>query len=254
MMTIPCLLVLAVAATSCGDATDGSSDSTAPGSRPANAAGASASGGPAGTSANETPEAAFLTLRTALEDGDYPRFVDQLTPQAQEQFAGLTVVMASMMVAMGDAMAGMAQGMAEGLGDKDGAAAGTKVKEQMSGNTKSLSDLLARNGVDPKKIDPMAAATAMSGKDGVNGDALAKLASGIDDKRGFVAEAFTILGGGDGPGAKPPKVAGSLESVVIDGDTARGKLLKEGSDESQDIGFRRIAGSWRVELPLPNGR
>lgn len=209
--------------------------------------GSSDTGGPssAQVAKNATPQAAFEAARAAMEARDWAGFTAQLTPEAQEQFAGTMVMTVVMMKAMSEAFGGMAKDMADGMADAVGAdAAGVQMPDVAESEpVKALDALLARHGIDEKSLSDHPQAMLA----GDPGAGLAMLAAPIEDKAAFIVEAFEALEESN-QDTSPPQVKGTLRDVVVDGDTATATLVKD--DGEEPIEFRRIDGSWRMGLPL----
>ena len=79
-----------------------------------------------------------------------------------------------------------------------------------------------------------------------------KLAAPIKDKPAFIADMLDALEEMGSEESKGMSLGdATLKDVKIDGDTAKGTIVKKG-DKEEPIHFQKIDGGWLVELPMEN--
>jgi hypothetical protein len=79
--------------------------------------------------------------------------------------------------------------------------------------------------------------------------AMIKIGGQIRDKPAFISEMVSIVEAINNEEGSVNKMAeGTLQNLKIDGDSARGEIVK-GEDEREPIEFRKIHGGWLIEIP-----
>lgn len=181
----------------------------------------------------DSPEAVFSAASKALEKEDMEKFLNCMTEESQDVFAG-GIVMVTMMV----------KGMAEAFGGLGGEA--DKAKEKFA----KLDEVMAKHGLTKEYLKGIEEV-----QPGTPEEAMKKLLEPVKDKPELVSdmmEAFKELDeSGDGP--DPAKAfSGELEDLKIDGDTATAKMVTtvDGKKEKEDIKFKLVDGGWLIHLEL----
>lgn len=196
-----------------------------------------------------TPQELVARVTRAAEARDFAELAACLAPEDRAAMSLMLVAGAGMMVAFSQMGAGLAEGMAEGMAEAFGAeveaaeesaeaaAARAAEAERLAGLTARYEELLERHGIaklmeedpEPQATGPEAAAQLLASVDQV---AL------IADLMRFMGEVFP-----EAVEEEPVTVpVGELTDLVIDGDTARGRIGdKEG-------GFVRVDGRWFLAM------
>jgi hypothetical protein len=190
----------------------------------------------------KSPEEAFRSAQAAAAKGDWPAFVKILTPETVDMMAGTMIFLGA--VAKGHVTEGPAQFLAEKLGEIKGPLGQVFSKHGLSDET--LKTMAAGNDF-PKLTQPPSA------------EQLAKLAANIRDRKGFAAEAMTVVVPAMAkfsPNKNPDPFFGDkiLKEVQINGTKATGKLVPviNGMEQpgGQPIEFHQINGSWHITVPI----
>lgn len=192
-----------------------------------------------------TPEELVARVTKAAEARDFAELAACLAPEDRAAMSLMLVLGAGMMVAFSQMGAGMAEGMAEAFGAEveaaeesaEAAAERAAEAERLAGLTGRYEELLERHGIanlmeedaEPEATGPEAAAELLASVDQV---AL------IADLMGFMGEVFPEAAEED-PVAVP---VGELTDLVIEGDTARGRIGEE------EGGFVRVDGRWYLAM------
>jgi hypothetical protein len=196
-----------------------------------------------------TPQELVARVTKAAEARDFAELAACLAPEDRAAMSLMLVLGAGMMVAFSQMGAGLAEGMAEGMAEAFGAeleqveespeaaAARAAETERLAGLTGRYEELLERHGIaklmeedpEPEATGPEAAAKLLASVDQV---AL------IADLMGFMGEVFPEAAEEE-PVAVP---VGELTDLVIDGDTARGRI---GGEEGS---FVRVDGRWFLAM------
>lgn len=181
------------------------------------------------------PEDAFDAFVKAMKKNDLKAAHATLTPDSADRMLAELIVGTQIMKALATAF------------DKTGKAAEA---------FKSIDEVLDRHGIKAEKLEEtLKEANKVKDDRKKTAALLAKLLEPVKDRAALVGDL----------GAKLDKVGGmkkkdfpeaKLSDVKTDGDTATGKLtLKEGDKEdSQTLTFKKIKGSWLIELPEGFGR
>jgi hypothetical protein len=195
-----------------------------------------------------TPQEAFDAANKALQRGDWKAACGTLTDDSRDLFAGG-------MVFAGLLGKGLALGFAK-LAPKDKQEdLLAKIKAQF----KPVDDALAKHGLTEevfKKMEKKGGEEKPDLKDPEQVKKLMKaLVAPVKDRCALIVDLMAALektgdkqkgkGGLIPPGAR-------LTDVKVEGDKARGVVVsKEGDEEKRTpLEFRRVAGSWRIELPV----
>jgi len=199
-------------------------------------------GGPA---SHDSPQAAFDAAQAAAKKKDYNALCNCFTPESLDVMAGSMIMGASMMKAMG--------GLA--------ALGGEKAKQDFEASCKVLDDVLAKHGVTEDHLKSMQAKNPAASQKDMEA-AFPKLTAPIKDKPAFIGEITNPLDsinkgkpGGMGQDNPTEMFEGKLENIKIEGDraTAQVVLTPEGKEQRESIGFKRVNGSWLIELMVPKG-
>ncbi|MCI0463567.1 MAG: hypothetical protein L0Z62_42060 [Gemmataceae bacterium] len=80
---------------------------------------------------------------------------------------------------------------------------------------------------------------------------LAEVAGKIKDRCAFLKDLFKALPS-EGGSPLAPLATAQVKNIKVDGDTAKGVLIttKGGKEKEQPIEFRKVGGSWKVEMPM----
>lgn len=201
-----------------------------------------------------TPQELVARVTKAAEARDFAELAACLAPEDRAAMSMMLVLGAGMMVAFSQMGAGLAEGMAEGMAEAFGAeleqaeespeavAARAAETERLAGLTGRYEELLERHGIaklmeedpEPEATGPEAAAKLLASVDQV---AL------IADLMGFMGEVFPEAAEEE-PVAVP---VGELTDLVIEGDTARGRI---GEEEGR---FVRVDGRWFLAMEEDEG-
>lgn len=200
-------------------------------------------GGPA---QHDSPQASFDAAKAAAKTKDFNVLCDCFTPESMDVMAGSMIMTASMMKAMG--------GLA--------ALGGEKAKQDFEANCKVLDDVLARHGVSEDQLKSMQGMNPASSPEDMMA-AFAKLTTPIKDKSAFIGEIMNALDsvnqgkqGGMGENKPTEMFEGKLENLKVEGDRASAQvvLTPGGKEERESIGFKKVNGSWLIELMVPKGK
>jgi len=197
---------------------------------------------------NDSPLAAFDAARTALKKKDYQQFSRNITPASRDAMAG-RIVFVLVMTQYSRDMA-LALGRAHGGGGDDDI--GSKEAKKPL-----IYEILDKHHVDLTK--------AQLTKKELLSDQLPNMTAVIEDvknKDEFLADLLAAMEEYS-PKFKDemePLAKATLTDVKEDGDMARGTIItkKDGKEKREPVRFRKINGTWLVELSMdepgqPNG-
>ena len=189
--------------------------------------------------AHRSPEAVFQTAKTATDNQDWEKFCDCLTPESQDNLAGMLVSGALMV----KSMSGMA------------AMAGPEKAREVEEKMKPIMAVLEKHGLDEETLNESQAETRRA-VGGNRQEAIQKLVSPIKDRGKFVGDMIDAMKEiGQREDATPFQSDARLEDLKIDGDSATGKIVqtKKGTERKDAIRFQKISGSWKIDLGRPRG-
>jgi hypothetical protein len=183
-----------------------------------------------------TPQEAFDAAKKAIAREDWKGFCATLTDDSRDVLAG-GMVMVPLMI----------KGFAK-LAPED------KQKELLA-KLKPLEDVMAKHGLTEEALAKMPKDEKPGGKgpEAIK-QAFKKLLAPVKDRSAFVADMIAAMKKMDPKQAKegPLPADAELKDVKIEGDTAKGMIVtkKGGQEKRAPIDFRRIDGSWKIDLPL----
>ncbi len=187
-----------------------------------------------------TPEEVFEAAKKAIAREDWKGVCATFTDNTRDMLAGGLAMMPL-----------MAKGFAK--------LAGEDKEKEMLEKIKPLTDVLAKHGLTDAVLKKM----EKQGDKGEKGEeairkGLKRLVGPIKDRCAFIAEMITVLKKADGKGLKDgplPKDA-ELKDLKVDGDHAKGTVVStvSGKEKRDPIEFRKIGGSWKIDLPLQIGK
>ena len=210
----------------------------------------------------KTPQAVFDAAQQATAKDRWKEAYGCLTPKSGEMLTGVLVVMGSQM-----------ENAALAAANKDKKEKNEELEAVMRKMFKALFEpihkVYAKHGLTEKVLKEL----GLSGSElfvafekGRPEDreklkaAFAKAAKRVKDKPGFVEDWMKAMlklartfGKGDDKG--PIDLFGKdarLEDLKVAGDTAQGMIVstKRGTDKREPIHFKKMSGSWLIELPL----
>jgi hypothetical protein len=159
--------------------------------------------------------------------------------------AGVMAMAGNMMKMLG----GMAAGFGALAGEGPEAAEAKAKMDEMNKQIAKIDDVLKKHNVTEesmKDLNPM----SMGDDPAKAKDALLKIGSGIKDKPAFIGEIMTVLEAmNEGEGESPNPIAGKLENLKTDGDSATGEVVKDDGSK-EPIAFKKMDGGWLIDLPL----
>lgn len=186
-----------------------------------------------GSKKHDSPDDVFNAAKAAMEEKDMEAFMECLTEESQDVFAGGIAMVSVMMKAF------------SGLGGQD-----EKAKEAFT----KIDKVMADHGLTEEFMKNMQDAKPSSPAEGFK-----ELLKPVKDKPKFVSEMMAALEsmgdkGSSGPG---DGFMGELTDVKIDGDTATGVAVgkKDGKEEKEDLNFKKVDGGWLIhlEIDMPGG-
>jgi hypothetical protein len=208
----------ATASAPAGTATPAATEVEANNATPASAA-------PDATTAGfETPEAAFMALKSALAARDWRTATACLSAESVQSMTQGMLLAGSLMAAFGGDQAADIQAVME--------------KHGIDLPEPTISFSVGPDGQPPEQPEPPPAEMPE-----------------IADPAGFIADMFAALEKLDQGPAGDQKLEqwtqGELQDLVIDGDAATALIVSKGTDGEQreEIEFRRQASGWLVHLP-----
>jgi hypothetical protein len=135
--------------------------------------------------------------------------------------------------------------------------AGPKGKEILA-KLKPLEGVLARHGLSETVLNNILAAQADTDPKDAIKLSVKKLLAPIRDRCAFIADMFNALKKVDESKARrgPINADAELHDVKIKADKAAGVIVTKmgGKAQRELIEFRKVAGSWKIELPLAAGK
>jgi hypothetical protein len=186
-----------------------------------------------------SPQAVFETAKSAAEREDWETFCGCLTPESRDQMAGMLVVVAAMMRGFG--------GLAALGGPEKAQAAQAKIKP--------IVDVLDKHGLDEATLKSMRPTPMQVGQ--TPPDQLQRVLAPIKDRSQFIADMINAMKQFGAPqDSKPLQSDARLENVVIDGDAATGTVVqtRNGVERRDEMRFKRIGVSWKIDLGTPGVR
>ena len=163
-----------------------------------------------------SPEAVFEAAKSAMADEDMEGFMNCLTPESQDLFSGILVMLGSMM----KGLASLAEDDAE---TKEAIVKMDKVLDKHGLTEEFMKKMEESDESDPEK-------------------AIKLVVEPIKDKAAFVADMFEAFKGLDDEGGSPAdQFKGTLKDIKIDGDSASAVL--EDGGETEPIQFKKVKGS-----------
>jgi hypothetical protein len=192
-----------------------------------------------GRTTYRTPQEAFDAAKKAIEREDWKGFCATLTDDSRDTLAGGMVMMPLML-----------KGFVK-LAPED------KQKEILA-KLKPLEEVMAKHGLTEEALAKMKdAKPAGKGPEAIM-QAFKQLLAPVKDRSAFVADMIAAMKKLDPKQAKQGPLAADaeLKDVKIDGDTAKGVIVtkKDGQEKRDPVAFRRIDGSWKIDLPLDLGK
>jgi hypothetical protein len=197
---------------------------------------------------HDSPQAAYVAAKAATGAKDYKAFCDCLTSESRDVMAGGMIRVALFMKEIA----------ARPLGGPEG----EQDKQDLAARRKALDDVLAKHGMNEDQLKAIQAmdlaAPAVEGM-----AALAKLTTPVKDKSAFLVEIMNAMDalesaylgspGGMGKNATTGMFEGRLEDIKVEGDraTAQVVLAPDGQEQRLPIGFKKVNGSWLIELFVP---
>jgi hypothetical protein len=170
-----------------------------------------------------SPEAAFAAFRDAGRSKNWRKLYDTVTPESQDQLVGL-MALTIQMAALGDEDA-------KSLAGRHGLSSGSAINPAGPGGFANVMRQMQEQAQNA--------------------------GNSISNKREFFADAMSLLlrkaeekGGGSSSSPFDDVGNAELTDVVITEDRARGKhkVEKNGRELEMPIAFRKVDGSWRVDL------
>jgi hypothetical protein len=187
---------------------------------------------------NKTPQEAFDAAKKAVARDDWKGFCATLTDDSRDTLAVGMVMMPLML-----------KGFAE--------FAPPEQRKAVLAKFKPLDDVMTKHGLTEAALAGLKD-TKPAGKDPeAMKEAFKKLLTPVKDRSAFVAEMFAALKQMDPKqaGQGPLSTDAELKDVSTDGDNAKGMIVtkKGGQEKREPVAFRRVDGSWKIDLPLDTG-
>jgi hypothetical protein len=187
-----------------------------------------------------TPQEVFKAAKKALQREDWKGFCATLTDDSRDTLAGGLALMPL-----------MAKGFAK--------LAGEDKEKEILAKLKPLEDVMTRHGLTEAVLNKMKEEKKEPGKDPeAIRRGLKKLVSPIKDRSAFIAEMVAAMKKIDEKKADtaPLPRDAQLKDLKITGDKAKANVvsMRDGKEKSDPIEFRRINGSWKIELPVQIGK
>jgi hypothetical protein len=185
-----------------------------------------------------TPQEVFEAAKKALQKEDMKGFCATLTDDSRDAFAGVMVLMPMM-------VKGFAKFAPE---DK---------QKELLAKLKPLEDVMTKHGLTEEALNKMKGEKPAGKGPEAMKQALKQLVAPVKDRCAFIAEMVAAFKKVDGKAKEGPiDIKGELKDVMIDGDKAKGVIVgtKDGKEKRDPIEFRKIAGSWKIDLPMDMGK
>lgn len=183
-----------------------------------------------GATAHKTPEDAFNAMKTAAEKEDYKTFCDCLTDESRDVIAGTAVFLGAVTKAVFSAPT-----------------ATNADKEKL----RPIDDIVKKHGLNEDFLKKVDVKGILLTKDkGASLKAMQKLVEPVKDRTALAVDLFGALKKLDGEQFDLTREfsKAELKDLKIDGDTARGTLVKGKNNEPVD--FRKIEGGWKIHFSL----
>jgi hypothetical protein len=199
--------------------------------------GPSAEAGGKGGKVYKTPQEAFNALKEAAKNEDWKTICTIVTDDSL-----------SMMAAGGAVGAVFMKGFIEAFA-KD------KKDDKVEKIVKDLNAALNKHGLTDEVLKGFNLKALFDPKTGKDPAATKKILAGvagkIKDRCAFLADLFKALPS-EGGSPLAPLATAQVKNIKVDGDTAKGVLItsKGGKEKEQPIEFRKVGGSWKVEMPM----
>jgi len=180
-----------------------------------------------------SPNEVLDAAAAAAKSEDWAAFSQCLTNESRDAFAGMLVFGAT---------------FAKAFAEFD--------KEKGKEMTKGIDDALQKHGITEERLKEMQKDAPLKGDQKEASKAFAKLVEPVKDKGAFIADLMAALKKLGKPGQEGPMLEGELKDVKIDGDTAKGTFVrktKDGQDKKEPIEFRKVGGSWKIQLSMDTG-
>jgi hypothetical protein len=182
-----------------------------------------------GAASYSTPDAAFKGMQTAAEKEDWKAFCETLTDDSRDMMAG------SM------AFGGMFMSKMGALG----------AKEEDKAKLKTIDEVLKKHGLTEEHFSKLPKDPMPKDKAGQQA-AMRKMVEPVKDKAAFVGDMMKSMKSlsKDGESNFSMIKSAKLEELKVEGDTAKGVIVTQikGQDKREPVEFRKVSGSWRVEL------
>jgi hypothetical protein len=191
-----------------------------------------------GGKAYKTPQEVFDAFKTSLKKEDWKGFCECLTPDSEKALAGVMAVGIEFV-----------KGFLQAFAEKDESG-------KLKGAIQSLDAVYKKHRLskeDFKDVD-LKQLMGAGGKQDTKAmiKTFAKVGGRIKDRPGFISDLMKALSS-MGPAAKEFQFEGNpqLQDVKVSGDTATGIIVhtKKGKEQKDPIAFKKIGGSWKIELP-----
>jgi hypothetical protein len=195
----------------------------------------------AGRAKYATPQEAFDAAKKAGEKSDWKGFCGTLTEGARDSLSAYLLELAFVIQAL--------SGEAKQAKDEIKPVTDVLVKYRLTPDSEAMKKALAKFG-DKEKADPQGLRKVLT----------KLLQEQVKDRCAFVADSLAGLRALEKLEAKGGKASKGfpflgeirLEDVKVKGDQARGTLVSKqsGMERRLPLAFRRVEGSWRIELPF----
>jgi hypothetical protein len=195
-----------------------------------------------------TPEEAFAAFKQAAAKDDYVGLAGPLTDDTRRVLAGSLAAEATRL-----------RIIVVTFLPKDSpvfnAAERAKMKAEWLSKVEPLDRLLGKYDVEEEAVTKAFAEAKGGGKE-ADRRALIKIAAPIRTPAVFLGDAVAALkqaGGKENTDKLAALTTGDLKDVTTNGDTATGTLVIQegGAEKRMPLTFRRVDGSWRIDLVEP---
>ena len=194
---------------------------------------------------HDSPQAVYNAAKAATETKEYNAICDCLTPESRDVVAGVMIRVASDMVDVA-------------ARDRD-LMSFAENKPPWEASCRVLEDVLAKHGVKEDQLKSIQDMDPAASQEDTMA-ALAKLGAPIKDKPAFMGEiknamramllAYMGKQGGMANNKTIIILEGRLENINVEGDhaTARVVVTHNGKEMRESIGFKKVNGSWLIDL------